>query len=166
MADGEQEGEHRGDADSRADRRWAELLQEVRVAQTGVQILLGFLLSVAFTPRFARLGDFDRTVYVITVVLGAATTGALIAPVSVHRMLSGHRLKPELVHMAARLTTVGMLLLALTLGSTLLLLLHVAAGLTTACWVVAAVTAWYALCWLLLPVWIRRHAERFRTDRR
>ncbi|WP_377267245.1 DUF6328 family protein [Peterkaempfera sp. SMS 1(5)a] len=168
MADQEDEGEgeHRGSVGRRADRRWSELLQEVRVAQTGVQILLGFLLSVAFTPRFARLGDFDRTVYLVTVVLGAATTGALIAPVSVHRLLSGHRLKPELVHMAARLTALGMVLLALTLGSTLLLLLHVASGLAVAVWVVAAVMTWFAVCWVLLPTWIRRHAERTRMDHR
>ncbi|MCD0480931.1 DUF6328 family protein [Streptacidiphilus sp. ASG 303] len=146
--------------EERADRRWAELLQEVRVAQTGVQILLGFLLSVAFTPRFARLGDFDRRVYLVTVVLGATATGALIAPVSFHRMLSGRRLKPELVQMAARLTGLGVVLLALTVGSSLLLLLHVATGRAAAVWTTAAVMVWFAVCWLLVPYWIRWRGER------
>ena len=155
--------------EERADRRWGELLQEVRVAQTGVQILLGFLLSVAFMPRFAELGSFDKVVYVATVVLGAAATGALIAPVSFHRVLSGRRLKPELVETAARLTTLGMVLLALTLGSALLLLLHVATDLTIAVWIVGAVMVWFAVCWFVVPTWVRRRGEQARyrqpTDR-
>lgn len=173
MADGEAGEAERGPltrgrhetAEQRADRRWGELLQEVRVAQTGVQILLGFLLSVAFTPRFAQLGEFDRTVYLVTVVLGATATGALIAPVSFHRMLSGHQLKPELVDMAARLTTLGMILLALTVGSALLLLLHVTAGLHLAVWIVVAVMVWFGVCWLLIPAWVRRRGEQERARR-
>jgi hypothetical protein len=152
-------------AEERADRRWGELLQEVRVAQTGIQILLGFLFSVAFTPRFTQLGGFDRTVYVVTVVLGAGATGALIAPVSFHRMLSGRRLKPELVDMAARLTSLGMVLLALTVGSALLLLLHVTAGASLAAWIVTAVMVWFAVCWLLVPAWVRRRGEQERARR-
>ena len=58
-------------AEERADRLWGEMLQEVRVCQTGAQILFGFLLSVAFTPRFGSLGGFDRSLYVVTVILGA-----------------------------------------------------------------------------------------------
>lgn len=148
--------------EERADRRWGELLQEVRVAQTGVQILLGFLLSVAFSPRFAALGSFDKALYVATVVLGAAATGALIAPVSFHRVLSGRRLKPELVETAARLTSLGVLLLAFTLGAALLLLLKVAAGLTTASWIVSAVMVWFAICWFIIPTWVRRRGEQER----
>lgn len=60
--------------EERADRRWNELLQEVRVIQTGVQILFAFLLTVAFTPRFATLEPTDKIIYVVTVLLGAATT--------------------------------------------------------------------------------------------
>ncbi|WP_309053979.1 DUF6328 family protein, partial [Streptomyces sp.] len=56
----------------RADRQWSELLQELRVAQTGVQILFGFLLAVVFQPRFSDLGSVDRTIYVVTVFCGAA----------------------------------------------------------------------------------------------
>ena len=49
---------------------WVELLQEIRVAQTGVQILFGFLLTVVFTPRYADLQDADKVIYIVTVVLG------------------------------------------------------------------------------------------------
>lgn len=87
--------------EERADRKWAELLQEVRVTQTGVQILFAFLLTVAFTPHFQSLGQVDRSIYVVTVLLGAAATGALIAPVSLHRIVTGRRLKPETVAWAS-----------------------------------------------------------------
>ncbi|MFI6848243.1 DUF6328 family protein [Kitasatospora sp. NBC_00085] len=145
--------------EERADRRWGEMLQEVRVAQTGSQILFGFLLSVVFMPRFAQLGDFDRGLYVLTVVMGALATGALTAPVSYHRLLAGRRLKPQLVDGAARLVGVGLMLLALTVSSALLLLLRVATGsATTAAGITAGVMLWFAACWLVLPVQaLRRH---------
>ncbi|MGW4379770.1 DUF6328 family protein [Kitasatospora sp. NPDC004531] len=135
----------------RADRRWTELLQEVRVVQTGAQILFGFLLSVVFMPRFTSLSDFERGLYVTTVVLGALATGALIAPVAYHRLLAGRRLKPELVDATARLVAIGVLLLALTVGSALLLLLHVAVGGPAAGAIVGGVMAWFAVWWLVLP---------------
>ncbi|MBD0690784.1 hypothetical protein BG452_32495 [Streptomyces sp. CBMA123] len=142
----------RESAEERADRRWRDLLQEVRVAQTGSQVLFGFLLSVAFMPRFAQLGAFDRGLYVATVVLGALATGALTSPVAYHRIFAGHRLKPQLVDAAARLVTTGLILLALTIGSALLLLLRVATGSAVSGWITAAVMLWFAFCWLLLPV--------------
>ncbi|MEU3495638.1 DUF6328 family protein [Kitasatospora cineracea] len=141
----------------RADRRWTELLQEVRVAQTGAQILFGFLLSVVFTPRFTTLDTFERGLYVVTVVLGALATGALIAPVAYHRLLAGRRLKPQLVDATARVVTLGVILLALTVGSALLMLLHLATGGSPFAWlIVAVVMAWFALWWLLLP-WLLLH---------
>ncbi|MFJ7906738.1 DUF6328 family protein [Kitasatospora sp. NPDC096204] len=146
--------------DERADRRWSDLLQEVRVAQTGSQVLFGFLLSVVFMPRFAQLGGFDRGLYVVTVVLGALATGSLAAPVAYHRIFAGHRLKPELVNAAARLVAVGLLLLAPTIGSALLLLLRTATGSAAAGWITAAVMLWFVCCWLLIPVrHLRRHDD-------
>lgn len=141
----------------RADRRWTELLQEVRVVQTGAQILFGFLLSVVFMPRFATLSAFERGLYVVTVVLGALATGALIAPVAYHRLLAGRRLKPQLVDATGRVVTLGVVLLALTVGSALLMLLHLATGGSPYAWlIVAAVMAWFGLWWLLLP-WLLLH---------
>ncbi|MBP0450456.1 hypothetical protein J5Y04_12935 [Kitasatospora sp. RG8] len=143
--------------EERADRRWSEMLQEVRVAQTGSQILFGFLLSVAFMPRFAELGAFDRGLYVVAVVLGALATAALTAPVSYHRVLAGRRLKPQLVDGAARLVGAGLVLLALAVGSALLLLLRVATGAAAAAGIAAGVMLWFATCWLFLPVHALRH---------
>lgn len=149
-------------ADERADRRWNETLQEVRVAQTGAQILFGFLVSVAFTPRFAHLAPFDRALYVVTVVLGALATGTLMAPVAHHRFLAGHHLKPQLVTAAGHLVSAGFVLLALTVTSAVLLLLRVAAAQPVAWVLTACVTLWFVICWLVLPVMLLRYGERHR----
>lgn len=146
--------------EERADRRWTELMQEIRVAQTGVQIMLGFLLTVVFTPTFQGTGQTDKTIYLITVVLGSLATGALIAPVAFHRIVSGRNLKPHGVAWASRLTFTGLVLLLATLTSSLFLILRVATHDQYVPWLVAGVVAWYLCCWFVLPFWVRfRHAS-------
>ncbi|MFE1251695.1 DUF6328 family protein [Streptomyces sp. NPDC058766] len=147
-------------AHERVNRRWNEILQETRVTQTGVQILFGFLLSVAFTPLFRELGTVDRVIYVTTVVLGASATGALIAPVSTHRFLSGQRMKDDMVKAAGRLMVCGMVLLALTIGCTLLLILRFVVPGVLAEVLAGAVMLWFGLCWYVLPLHLRRRAGR------
>lgn len=142
--------------EERADRMWGELIQEIRVAQTGVQILFGFLLTVVFTPRYADLQHVDQVIYIVTVVLGACATGALIGPVSLHRLVSGRRVKPQAVQWASRLTFVGLLLLLATMTASLLLILRVATHDKFVPYLVAGVFTWYALCWFVLPLWTRR----------
>ncbi|MET9692295.1 DUF6328 family protein [Streptomyces sp. NPDC006514] len=142
-------------AEERADRQWQELIQEIRVAQTGVQILFGFLLTVAFTPHFQALQQTDKVIYIVTVVLGALATGALIGPVSFHRIVSGRQIKPEAVAWASRLTFTGLILLLATCTSALLLVLRVATDNAVVPWLVAGVLAWYLLCWFVLPLWAR-----------
>ncbi|RLV04620.1 hypothetical protein CTZ27_09995 [Streptomyces griseocarneus] len=144
----------------RADRHWGELLQEVRVTQTGVQVLFGFLLTVAFTPRFTTLGGTDRAIYIVTVLLGAATTGALIGPVAFHRIVSGHRLKAQTVAWAARLTLAGVILLLATVTSALLLILRIALHNAAVPWLLAGVVVWLGLCWFALPWWALRRYEQ------
>ncbi|MFH9347822.1 DUF6328 family protein [Kitasatospora sp. NPDC017646] len=157
--------------EERADRLWTDMLQEVRVCQTGAQILFGFLLSVVFTPRYRGLPAFDHDLYVATVFLGALATGTLIAPVAFHRFLSGRGMKPELIHVARRLIAAGLVLLALTITGALLLLLRTATDLSTAAWVLTGITlGWFATGWLLLPWYVmrrgsRRDAARRRTER-
>ncbi|AZS70186.1 hypothetical protein DDE74_03840 [Streptomyces lydicus] len=147
--------------EERADRRWNDLLQEVRVIQTGVQILFGFLLTVVFTPRFATLGQTDQTIYVVTVLLGAATTGALIGTVTFHRLVTGHRLKPETVLWASRLSMVGVVLLLATVASALLLILRIAMDDSAVPWIVTGLVAWFMLCWFALPAWVlHRYSAR------
>ncbi|MER6914368.1 DUF6328 family protein [Streptomyces sp. NPDC000594] len=141
--------------EERADRRWTELLQELRVAQTGVQILFGFLLTVVFQPRFTELSDVDRSIYLATVMLGAAATGALIGPVAFHRLLTGRRLKPQTVDWASRLTLAGLALLLGTMASALLLILRVVLHDPLAVWLVVGMVVWFVLCWVVLPLWVR-----------
>ncbi|CAM5259027.1 hypothetical protein STENM36S_07736 [Streptomyces tendae] len=148
----------------RVNRRWNEIMQETRVAQTGVQILFGFLLSVAFTPLFRDLGTFDHAVYVTTVISGATATASLIAPVSIHRFLSGQRMKDEMVQAAHRLMMCGMLLMAVTISCTLFLILHVVVPGLMAKLLVGGVMVWFALSWYALPLWLRRRSAR-RTGR-
>ncbi|MFJ5263143.1 DUF6328 family protein [Streptomyces sp. NPDC088387] len=147
--------------DERADRKWQELIQEVRIAQMGVQIMFGFLLTVVFTPVYRELGDTERTIYIFTVVVGAAATGALIGPVALHRMVSGHQVKPHAVRWAARLTFVGLFLLLVTMAASLLLILRVATHDAYVPYLVSGVVLWYLVCWYGLPLWARhRYTDR------
>lgn len=147
--------------EERADRMWQELIQEVRVAQMGVQILFGFLLTVVFTEKYDDLSSTDQTIYLVTVVLGACATGALIGPVSLHRLVSGRRVKPQAVQLASRLTLLGLVLLLATTTSSLLLILRVATHDGFVPYLVAGVVCWYLLCWFVLPLWTRhRYTSR------
>ncbi|MEU2426620.1 DUF6328 family protein [Streptomyces sp. NPDC007851] len=147
--------------EERADRMWGDLIQEVRVAQTGVQILFGFLLTVVFQQKYAQLSDVDKTIYVVTVLLGASATGALIGPVSLHRLVAGRRVKPQAVRLASRLTSIGLFLLLATMTASLVLILRVATSGSNVTWVVGIVVAWYLVCWYALPLWSRhRHSTR------
>ncbi|WP_030761802.1 DUF6328 family protein [Streptomyces sp. NRRL F-2664] len=141
--------------EERADRQWQELIQEIRVAQTGVQILFGFLLTVVFTPLFHELPQTDRNIYIATIVLGSLATGALIGPVAFHRIVSGRRIKPKAVAWASRLTFTGLVLLLATCTAALFLVLRVATHDALVPYLVAGVLAWYLLCWFALPLWAR-----------
>ena len=80
-------------ASERADRNWNEVLQELRVMQTGTQILTGFLLALAFQPAFSDLNDGQRAIYLALVVLSALSSIVALAPVALHRMLFQQRAK-------------------------------------------------------------------------
>src|SRR6059036_3433818 len=108
MVDSRRPGE---DPLQRADRNMIELLQELRVAQTGVQILFAFLLGLSFTPRFPDLQPSQQAVYVTTLALSASSAAFLIAPVSYHRLVFRRRLKARLVQTSHRLALVGLGLL-------------------------------------------------------
>ncbi|MFI8187069.1 DUF6328 family protein [Actinacidiphila glaucinigra] len=153
-ADARASGRHETE-EERADRKWGELIQEVRVAQTGVQILFGFLLTVVFTPRYTQLQHADKLIYIVTVALGASATGALVGPVAFHRLVSGLHIKPQTVQWASRVTFVGLILLLATMTAALLLVLRVATDAPFVPYLVGAVLAWYLMCWFVLPCWAR-----------
>ena len=136
----------------RADRAYGEILQEVRVAQTGVQILFAFLLALAFQARFAAITDFQRVVYVVTLMLCAAATALLIAPAAMHRVIYRRRLKQHLVRVANQLALAGLVLLLLSLVSAVLLIMDVVLGLAPAIALAAGVLAWFTIWWFILPL--------------
>jgi hypothetical protein len=100
----------------RLDRNWSRLLQELRVAQTGVQLLTGFLLTLPFQQRFAQLDGVMRTVYLVTVGCSIGATILLIAPVSMHRLLFRRHQLSTVVSAAHSYAMVGMLLLGVALA--------------------------------------------------
>ncbi|MEU7228579.1 DUF6328 family protein [Streptomyces chrestomyceticus] len=112
----------------RYDRNFGELLQELRVLQTGVQILFAFLLTLAFTPRFVSLDATQRAFYVGTLLLAVLATLLLTAPAAVHRVLFRRRAKGLIVEVSARLTAAGMAVLALALAGAVLLVVDVVLG--------------------------------------
>jgi len=136
----------------RADRAYGEILQEVRVAQTGVQILFAFLLALAFQARFASITGFQRGTYVVTLMLCAAATALLIAPAAFHRVVYRRKLKQHLVQAASRLALCGLVLLLLSLVSAVLLIMDVVLGLAPAIVLAAGVLGWFAGWWFVLPL--------------
>ena len=118
--------------DERMDRNWEELLQELRVTQTGNQILTAFLFAVAFQPRFTSLDAFERTVYLCVVVVAALTTALGLAPVTLHRRLFRRHVKQTIVragHIIVQLVMVGV---GLVLTGVVLLIFDVVLGRTQA----------------------------------
>jgi O-antigen/teichoic acid export membrane protein len=132
------------------DRNLNELLQELRVVLTGVQILFAFLLALAFTADLDERGPFPTIVYTITLMSIACATVVLIAPVSFHRTVFRRQRKEELVAFADRALLVGLGLLLVGICSAVLLVLDVVLGRWPAvigCGLVASVAlvAWYAV---------------------
>ncbi|WP_066582807.1 DUF6328 family protein [Cellulomonas timonensis] len=148
----------------RMDRNWNELLQELRVTQTGVQILTGFLLTVPFQQRFADLDAYQRNLYLELVVLAVVTTGLIVAPVSLHRILFRKRLKRELVTVADRLARAGLATLALVLSGSTMLLFDVVVGRTEGIIAGATVLVALTVLWLVVPLRLARLAGESRPD--
>lgn len=136
----------------RLDRNWNEILQELRVTQTGIQILTGFLLTVPFSARFEELDANHRSIYLGLVVLAATTTALLVAPVSLHRQLFRRRAKSALVTAADRFMRVGLVFLALTVSGVVLLVFDVVVDLPFALAASGAILTLLVAAWFVLPV--------------
>lgn len=109
----------------RDDRNFQELLQELRVTQTGVQILFAFLLTLAFTERFGELDGVQRATYLVTLVLAVTATVLFTAPAALHRALFRRGAKRLLVEVSSRLVSAGLAVLALSFTGSLLLVVDV-----------------------------------------
>jgi hypothetical protein len=132
-------------------RNWDELLQEIRVTQTGVQILTGFLLTVPFSNRFDELTAFQRDIYLAVLAGSVVTTGLVVAPVAMHRVLFRQRRRELLVESGNRFAMAGLAMLALTVSGVVLLVVDVVVG-TTAGWLAGgAILLLLTVLWAVVP---------------
>jgi hypothetical protein len=143
-------------ATERADRNWNELLQELRVTQTGVQLLTGLLLTLPFQQRFTLLDDVARGVYLAVVIAAVSSTALLIAPVAFHRLLFRKGAKLWLVSRGNFSAMLGLAGLMLASSGALWLIFDVVIGRATACVVVVVATAAIATLWWGVPLNQRR----------
>lgn len=135
----------------RADRNYAELLQELRVLQTGVQILFGFVLIMSVQPRLQEAPQFTKLVYLVVLALCCVSTGLLMGPAAYHRMLFGTGQKPEVVQGSHLLARGGIVTLMLAICAAVLLVADLVAGRVLA-WIFAGgALVFFAAIWYVLP---------------
>ena len=141
----------------RYDRNWLDLIQELRVAQTGIQVLAGFLLTVPFSYRFKDIAPQDRVLFLVAFGLAMLTIGLMIAPVVMHRFMFGRRQKDVLVRVGHRTAKFGLAALGLTLVAVTVLIFDVTAGAVAGVVAGVVVLVFYALVWVALPMSLLRH---------
>jgi hypothetical protein len=136
----------------RSDRNLLELLNELRVALPGIQILFGFLLIVPFSQRFASVTQFQEKLYFVVLVLTTIATALLIAPTALHRLLFRQQMKEVIVADSNRLAIAGLYVLALAMTGAVMLITDVLFGVV-ACAIATGVTAaLFGLLWIGLPL--------------
>lgn len=146
--------------DERLDRNLGELLQELRVALPGVQVLFAFLLAVPFQQNFTKITSFEKNVYFATLLCTAISAALLISPSAYHRLTFHLQQKRQLVFLANRLTIAGLGFLALAMTGAVTLITDVLfGGVATVVFGVAAALM-FVLLWGVLPLW-----QRFRLAR-
>ena len=150
--------ERRETALERSDRNWNDLLQELRVLQTGIQILTGFLLTLPFQPRFRELSTGQILVYLSLVVMSVLITTLLMATVVMHRTFFAQRIKSELVRSSDVLLRITIVLVGLILIGTLGLIFDLVLGATGGIVSAACLAVILAVLWVVVPRRIRRRA--------
>lgn len=142
--------------EERDDRNLGELLQELRVAGLGVQVLFGFLLSLPFTNRFIKLSHGQRELYLLTLVLASVSTALLLGPVAYHRLVFRRQQKEGLVQAANLMAILGLICVGLAVSAAVLLVSSfVATGL--AAWLITAfVLVMFGGLWFAFPLSRRR----------
>ncbi|GAA4693211.1 hypothetical protein GCM10023215_33030 [Pseudonocardia yuanmonensis] len=148
--------ERRETPTERLDRNWADLLQELRVSQTGVQLLTGLLLTVPFQSRFADIVTHQRVVYLVTTALSVTATGLLIAPVMLHRVLFRLHARRPLVAVSQRLAIAGLTTLGLAVVGVVELIFDVVLGWVAGVIAAAAALVLLGVLWGVVPGVVRR----------
>ena len=136
--------------DERLDRELIELLNELRVALPGVQVLFAFLLTLPFTNRFERLSGADRAIYFVALLLSVVASGFLIAPSAHHRLRFRERAKEQLIQWGNRMAILGLVSLAAAIAAGVSVVADVLYGDVVRIPVTLAVLAWLAVIWFAL----------------
>jgi Family of unknown function (DUF6328) len=144
----------------RLDRNWGDLVQELRVVQTGVQFLTGFLLTLPFQQRFTQLTGRQQALYLATVSASIAATAFLQAPVSVHRALFRRHQRQRAVLVAHRVAMIGIVFLAAAILGVTAIIFDVVSGTGAAAIAAAAIAIVLGLLWLALPLALRGPPEQ------
>lgn len=144
----------------RLDRNFNEQLQELRIAQAGVQILFAFLLTIPFQQRFASLTDGQRGIYLVTLVSAAVSVVLFTAPVALHRILFREGVKDYIVGYTSRLMGAGLVTLAVTIIGGTVLVLDVLTSHTVAWALGGALGAALVVLWVALPLWRQQKTDR------
>src|SRR4051794_9622501 len=147
----------------RLDRNLIELLQEVRVVQTGVQVLFAFLLTVPFSSRFDEITGFQRGTYFAALVGAAAASVLLIAPTAIHRVLFRMGQKEYMVEMSNRLAIGGLVSTAVAMVAVMLLVSDVMFGMGIGVVIAVAAAVAFVGVWAALP--LRRRREVIAANR-
>jgi Family of unknown function (DUF6328) len=138
--------------DERADRNLSDLLQELRVALPGVQVLFAFLLTVPFSQRFSELNDFQEWLYFGVMITVALATVMLVAPTAGHRILFRRQQKEFIVTLSNTLALVGLLLLAIAMTGAIALISDFIFGMTTAVISTVVMAAAFLGFWFFGPI--------------
>jgi Family of unknown function (DUF6328) len=138
--------------DQRLDRNLGELLQELRVALPGVQVLFAFLLAVPFQQNFTKITPFEKDVYFATLLLTATSAVMLIAPSAYHRLTFHFQHKRRLVFLANRFAIAGLAFLALAMTGAIMLITEVLFDPTMTAITSALALTMFVVFWLLLPL--------------
>jgi hypothetical protein len=138
--------------EERLDRNLGELLQELRVALPGVQVLFAFLLAVPFQQNFTKITQFEKKVYFATLLLTALSAALLIAPSAYHRITFRYQQKHRLVFISNRLAIAGLVTLALAMTCAIMLITDVLFDTATTIVTVAIALTMFVVLWLALPL--------------
>jgi cation transport ATPase len=139
----------------RLNRQMTELLNELRVAMPGVQVLFGFLLAVPFQQRFADVTAFQRDVYFATLLAAATATALFIAPSAYHRVAFGEGEKERIIRVGTREFLGGLVALAIAMTGAVMLVTDVLFGAPTVIVTVVCVAALFAWLWFGIGLWRR-----------
>jgi Family of unknown function (DUF6328) len=143
----------------RWDRNFADLLQELRVAQTGVQILFAFLLILPFSAEFPNVTAFQRDVYVVALLTAAASAALIISPVAFHRALFRQGRKPELVRYSHGMATGGLGFMLIAMVASVFLITDYLLARPVSVLLSGLTALWFLSFWVALPFLRRNWAE-------